>query len=70
MMAPCIFIGRDGSMGLRHGEVYMLNIAEQPFNRISVTWLEDKPFWKGGPSFRVSIYSSEETFRQNWKELS
>ena len=70
MIAPCIFIGRDGSMGLRHGEVYVIEIAELTSNIIRARWFDDNPSLWGERSIRECLYYGRERFEQNWKELS
>lgn len=56
------FIGADGSMGLKHGKVYSVNICSSS----AYIWVE----WRGifGDK-RACPYSSPATFAANWEGL-
>lgn len=55
------FIGKDGSMGLRHGRNYKVTIGTSLDNRyITVKWQgKNKPC--------VCLYSSPQSFAANWE---
>lgn len=58
-----IFTGEDGSMGLRNGRVYMIDVRFYPQNiwRCIVQWVDpntNKTNW--------CPYSSESAFHKNW----
>lgn len=56
------FIGKDWSMGLRHGEVYECEVLSQaPY--VWVFWYLDRPDTRKCP------YSSLKTLLQNWEEV-
>lgn len=58
------FIGKDGSMGLKHGEVYPVRILSLPSDKaILVEW----PFGRFG--VRRCPYSSPAAFAANWSEV-
>lgn len=64
------FIGTDGSMGYRHGQIYTLHISQReysflhPFTRKSV---DVKVTIIGPPPLSMCPYTSWKTFRQNWE---
>lgn len=53
----CRFIGQDGSMGLKHGEVYTVRIS-QGVKYLYVCWGERK----------YCPYSSLEALTANWED--
>lgn len=56
------FIGEDGSMGLRHGEVYECHVVScAPY--VYVFWYVDQKYMRKCP------YSSLKTLLQNWEEV-
>lgn len=55
------FIGTDGSMGLKHGEVRHVRVLSSgDENLITVTWYDGK--------FRSCPYSSLNSFCANWED--
>lgn len=58
---PYIFVGQDGSMGLRHGGRYHVS----RFDRGGFIVAE----WRVGVTSMQCPYSSEDTFAANWKRL-
>lgn len=59
-----VFIGEDGSMGLRNGGVYVIELKSYPQHiwPYIVQWVDpDTNKVKGCP------YSSESALRKNWK---
>ena len=52
------FIGEDGSMGLKHGAVYDLNVFVN-HTHVCVEWFD-------GNEFRQCPYSSPASFAANW----
>lgn len=57
------FIGKDGSMGLRHGKNYQTSINTSLDNRfICLKWIDED----GKPC--VCPYSSPQTLAMNWEK--
>jgi hypothetical protein len=56
------FIGADGSMGLKHGEVYGVNLGNtQAF--ITVYWMDEEGY------VTPCYYSSPKAFAKNWEAV-
>ena len=56
------FIGKDGSMGLKHGKVYPVKIESHPYgSAIYVQWEVGKGIKRACP------YSSPVTLAKNWE---
>lgn len=57
------FIGKDGSCGLRHGEVYEVGIYCLPSEKsIRVIWIV-------GDRMKTCPYSSHAAFAENWEHV-
>ena len=58
------FIGKDGSMGLKHGNVYPVGVRSAPDDPyIVVAWPDESG------STNVCPYSSPAAFAANWSEV-
>lgn len=65
-MAKYLFIGKDGSMGYKHGKVYRGNIYDVRYDGSILFATGIFPFNLNKP---IIPYSSMETFKANWQEV-
>jgi hypothetical protein len=56
------FIGADGSMGLKHGEIYEVNLGNT-YALITVYWMDKEGY--ATPCY----YSSPQSFAKNWEAV-
>lgn len=64
MLVEAVFVGTDGSLGLRHGRSYSIRITENCDGSITIGWLTYD--WLDGWMIRACEYSSWDTFYENW----
>lgn len=56
-----IFIGKNGSMALRTGKIYEIEMAERPSGQVDIWWKLRK-----SKDRHYCPYTSMETFQANW----